>query len=150
MSTRKRTSQHADVTDVISDFEKAYESALKDLGKFNLAIFGKTGAGKSTLINAMFSAEVAKTGNGRPVTLKTEYFEHPSGYFGVAARQDNYANARQCSSVEAGQRRAQLRFGAGPNSPSMRQLVSLWATKSPPRLRIFRRRSLAARSLSTP
>ena len=83
MSTRKRTSQHADVTDVISDFEKAYESALKDLGKFNLAIFGKTGAGKSTLINAMFSAEVAKTGNGRPVTLKTEYFEHPSGYFGV-------------------------------------------------------------------
>ena len=83
MSTRKKPNHIGDVGAVIGDFEKAYDSALKDLGKFNLAIFGKTGAGKSTLINAMFSAEVAKTGNGRPVTLKTEYFEHPSGYFGV-------------------------------------------------------------------
>ena len=55
----------------------------QDLGRFNLAIFGKTGVGKSTLINAIFGGEVARTGTGRPVTLKTEYFEHPSGIFGV-------------------------------------------------------------------
>ena len=68
---------------VLEGFETAYDQALSDLGRFNLAIFGKTGVGKSTLINAMFGADVAKTGTGRPVTLKTQYFEHPSGLFGV-------------------------------------------------------------------
>src|SRR3954452_23299357 len=80
----KRTkSGGEDVGILMKNFEDAYDKAIKDLGKFNLAIFGKTGVGKSTLINAIFSADVAKTGTGRPVTLKTEYFEHPSGYFGV-------------------------------------------------------------------
>jgi uncharacterized protein (DUF697 family)/predicted GTPase len=68
---------------VLEGFEEAYDLAIKDLGRFNLAIFGKTGVGKSTLINTIFSAEVARTGTGKPVTLKTEYFEHPSGFFGV-------------------------------------------------------------------
>ena len=68
---------------VLEGFETAYEEAISDLGRFNLAIFGKTGVGKSTLINAMFGAEVAATGTGRPVTLKTQYYEHPSGIFGV-------------------------------------------------------------------
>lgn len=77
----KKSRTEMDVKDVIREFENAYDAALKDLGKFNLAIFGKTGVGKSTLINAIFSADIAKTGTGRPVTLKTEYFEHPSGYF---------------------------------------------------------------------
>jgi uncharacterized protein (DUF697 family)/GTP-binding protein EngB required for normal cell division len=72
-----------DVINVIREFEGAFESALEDLGRFNLAIFGKTGAGKSTLINAIFSDRVAEVGAGRPVTLKTSYYEHPSGYFGV-------------------------------------------------------------------
>ena len=68
---------------VLEGFETAYDQAISDLGRFNLAIFGKTGVGKSTLINAMFGAEVAATGTGRPVTLKTQYYEHPSGIFGV-------------------------------------------------------------------
>jgi uncharacterized protein (DUF697 family) len=67
----------------LDGFETAYDQALSDLGRFNLAIFGKTGVGKSTLINAIFGGEVARTGTGRPVTLKTQYFEHPSGIFGV-------------------------------------------------------------------
>lgn len=71
------------VQDLVKRFQDAYQSAEQGLGRFNLAIFGETGVGKSTLINAVFSAEVAKTGTGRPVTLKTEYYEHPSGYFGV-------------------------------------------------------------------
>jgi uncharacterized protein (DUF697 family) len=69
--------------DPIAAFQKAYEDATKDLGKFNLAIFGKTGVGKSTLINAIFGSEVALTGTGVPVTLKTTYYEHPGGFFGV-------------------------------------------------------------------
>ena len=68
---------------VLDGFETAYDQALSDLGRFNLAIFGKTGVGKSTLINAIFGGEIARTGTGRPVTLKTQYFEHPSGIFGV-------------------------------------------------------------------
>ena len=35
---------------------------------FNVVAIGKTGVGKSTLINAFFGREVAKTGTGRPVT----------------------------------------------------------------------------------
>jgi len=80
MSPDARELSAADVT---AQAHAAYGEALRELGRFNLAIFGKTGVGKSTLINAIFGSEVAATGTGRPVTLKTEYHEHPSGYFGV-------------------------------------------------------------------
>lgn len=40
----------------------------------NVLIAGKTGAGKSTLINAVFGKEVAVTGSGRPVTQHVERF----------------------------------------------------------------------------
>ena len=69
--------------DIAAHAQSAYGEALRELGRFNLAIFGKTGVGKSTLINAIFGSEVAATGTGRPVTLKTAYYEHPSGYFGM-------------------------------------------------------------------
>ena len=49
-------------------FGKELAEAYASLGCFNLAIFGKTWAGKSTLLNAIFGAEVAETGVGRPVT----------------------------------------------------------------------------------
>ena len=49
-------------------FRTEYEKQNAALGRFNLAIFGKTGVGKSTLINAIFGEEVARTGIGEPVT----------------------------------------------------------------------------------
>lgn len=64
-------------------FAAAYERAVTELGTFNLAIFGKTGVGKSTLINALFGEEVAATGSGRPVTARTTHHRHPEGYLGV-------------------------------------------------------------------
>ena len=52
-------------------------------GRFNLAIFGKTGAGKSTLINAIFGEAVAKTGIGEPVTQDEHLYIHRSGALGL-------------------------------------------------------------------
>jgi uncharacterized protein (DUF697 family)/GTP-binding protein EngB required for normal cell division len=79
----RRTAHDLGAADVAEQAQAAYGEALRELGRFNLAIFGKTGVGKSTLINAIFGSEVAATGTGRPVTLKTAYYEHPSGYFGM-------------------------------------------------------------------
>ena len=42
--------------------------AIKDLKHLNIVVVGKTGVGKSTLINAVFREELADTGIGKPVT----------------------------------------------------------------------------------
>ncbi len=47
------------------------EEALKQRGRVNIVIAGKTGVGKSTLINAVFQGNLAETGDGRPVTKTT-------------------------------------------------------------------------------
>ncbi|MBX6381520.1 MAG: 50S ribosome-binding GTPase [Microbispora sp.] len=60
-----------------------FENALADLGKFNLAIFGKTGAGKSTLVNAIFGEELAKTGVGSAVTKQLTLYSRPDGILRV-------------------------------------------------------------------
>ncbi|MDR0906785.1 MAG: GTPase domain-containing protein [Oscillospiraceae bacterium] len=40
----------------------------------NIVIMGKTGAGKSTLVNAIMLDDVAPTGNGQPVTMKNQVY----------------------------------------------------------------------------
>jgi 50S ribosome-binding GTPase len=52
----------------------------------NLAVFGKTGVGKSTLINAIFGEEVARTGIGRPVTEGSRLYVTRSGSLGLYDR----------------------------------------------------------------
>jgi uncharacterized protein (DUF697 family)/GTP-binding protein EngB required for normal cell division len=49
----------------------AITKAIKDRGEVNVLIAGKTGVGKSTLINAVFQGDFATTGQGKPVTQKT-------------------------------------------------------------------------------
>jgi uncharacterized protein (DUF697 family) len=51
--------------------QKAIEDALKDRGQINILIAGRTGVGKSTLINEIFQGKFAETGQGRPVTTYT-------------------------------------------------------------------------------
>lgn len=54
--------------DVVSTINNALERALQERGQANVVIAGKTGVGKSTLINAVFQGRMAETGQGRPVT----------------------------------------------------------------------------------
>ncbi len=66
------------------EFARRLDEERRRLGRFNVLVCGKTGTGKSTLINAIFGADVAATGTGMPVTLATEYFAHahiPLGVF---------------------------------------------------------------------
>ncbi|MBF7045888.1 50S ribosome-binding GTPase [Campylobacter volucris] len=51
------------------------EEVKSDIGnKLNLFIIGKSGVGKSTLINTVFEKDVAKTGSGKPVTQEIESY----------------------------------------------------------------------------
>ena len=54
---------------------EAIENALKSRGVANILIAGKTGVGKSTLINSVFQGRMAETGQGRPVTQETRLIE---------------------------------------------------------------------------
>lgn len=64
-------------------FGKAWQDKAEEIGRFNLAIFGKTGVGKSTLVNAIFGEEIAATGIGEPVTKAAHLYLHRSGTLGV-------------------------------------------------------------------
>lgn len=48
------------------------------LEKLNVMILGKTGVGKSTLINNMFNRKMAETGIGKPVTDQIQKIEIPN------------------------------------------------------------------------
>ncbi|WP_227499940.1 GTPase domain-containing protein [Synechococcus sp. PCC 7335] len=49
----------------------ALHEALRERGHVNVLIAGRTGVGKSTLINSVFQGNFATTGQGRPVTQNT-------------------------------------------------------------------------------
>jgi len=56
------------VDQLLDKMSEAYEDAGKDAGQCNVLVIGKTGVGKSTLINAIFQSRLAETGVGYPVT----------------------------------------------------------------------------------
>jgi uncharacterized protein (DUF697 family)/GTP-binding protein EngB required for normal cell division len=68
-------------------FRHEFDKQSLAMGRFNLAIFGKTGVGKSTLVNAIFGEEVARTGIGEPVTRGSHLYLDKVGYLGIVDTQ---------------------------------------------------------------
>lgn len=68
-------------------FRAEFDRQSELMGRFNLAIFGKTGVGKSTLINAIFGEEVAATGIGEPVTTGSHLYLDRRGQLGIVDTQ---------------------------------------------------------------
>jgi uncharacterized protein (DUF697 family) len=60
-----------DFASIINDQLKQLKEAVRKRGRVNLLVAGKTGVGKSTLINAVFQGNFASTGQGRPATKNT-------------------------------------------------------------------------------
>jgi predicted GTPase len=59
-------------------FNKQYESFAKDIGQCNILLLGKTGVGKSTLVNAVFEEKLALTGTGKSITQNIKQHRKPS------------------------------------------------------------------------
>lgn len=61
----KRIDKHFDIAQEIIQMT---EKEMKDLPNVNILVLGKSGVGKSTLINTIFREKIAATGIGKPVT----------------------------------------------------------------------------------
>lgn len=60
-----------DIDKVAQDAINVISEKIKNLKTLNIIVAGKTGVGKSTLINAVFKEKLAETGMGKPVTTHT-------------------------------------------------------------------------------
>ena len=63
--------------DVAEKILQAIQKEHKEMTTLNVMILGKTGVGKSTLINNMFNEKLADTGMGKPVTKTIRKIEKP-------------------------------------------------------------------------
>lgn len=79
IDTTKRTSPKAtdalDVIKLVNECLHKINEGERALGHVNIIIAGKTGVGKSTLINAAFRDNLAETGMGTPITQHTKLIE---------------------------------------------------------------------------
>ena len=78
MATNVNKTNPADAIDIVKLAGECFDEineGEKKLGHVNIIIAGKTGVGKSTLINAAFRANLAEEGMGLPVTQYTSLIE---------------------------------------------------------------------------
>lgn len=59
-----------DAQEIAKKIMESVQKEYSELKKLNVMILGKTGVGKSTLINNMFNEKLADVGVGRPITQK--------------------------------------------------------------------------------
>lgn len=64
-----------EIDDIAQQCINAINSKIKNLKNLNIVVVGKTGVGKSTLINSLFRGNFAETGLGRPVTSEIRKIE---------------------------------------------------------------------------
>ena len=57
-----------DVDKIAQEAVNVIAEKIKNLNTLNIIVAGKTGVGKSTLINSVFKEKLADTGMGKPVT----------------------------------------------------------------------------------
>ena len=57
-----------DIDKVAQDALNAISEKIKNLKHLNIIVAGKTGVGKSTLINSVFRDNLVETGMGKPIT----------------------------------------------------------------------------------
>ena len=58
----------SELKEVIGQLSAAFANLSGTLKKPNILLVGKTGAGKSSLVNAVFGSQFAETGSGEPIT----------------------------------------------------------------------------------
>lgn len=64
-----------DYKKIVKDTFNGVKKENKELQKVNLLVVGKSGTGKSTLINTVFGEEIVQTGVGKPVTDQISLIE---------------------------------------------------------------------------
>ena len=63
-----------DDQDMITPLLRETSKHLRSIGHVNILVAGQTGVGKSSLVNAVFGEQFAKTAAGQPVTQRAEWF----------------------------------------------------------------------------
>ncbi len=67
----------------LDDLKAEIDKALHEMGMCNVLIAGRTGVGKSTLINSIFHGRMAATGHGRPVTRAARFISKEGVPLGI-------------------------------------------------------------------